>query len=118
MTKPVGKRGKASKSEDICQAITANALADGRVVFWKGSGVESQKTETPSCAPPEGWGHTLEEAKILTSAEARNAEMEAALESVKKCQVIDVYAIDLIETPPHMRPARLREAIRAYGPTV
>lgn len=83
------------------QVITANRLTDGIVVYL---------------APDGAWREAIGEARIAESAE-ETAELErigAADEAA--CRVVGPYLME-IDAAGH-RPARLRESIRAIGPTV
>lgn len=84
------------------QIITANRLSDGLVVFL---------------AAGQRWSEAVAEADVLTTPEA----VEAALAFGKACQagrlLVDPVAIDVIETATGPWPVRLRERIRAFGPT-
>lgn len=81
------------------KALTANRLADGEVVFWKGG----------------AWVERFAEAELFDD----DAKAEAA-EAHGKSQptvVVDVYLIDLVEAEGLWAPLSYRERIRALGPT-
>lgn len=84
------------------KAVTANRLGDGRVVFL---------------APDGGWAMTLAEARLLD-----DGELEAALRYAQAQHdariVVEPYAIDVDILNGLPRAARLREHIRAVGPSV
>jgi hypothetical protein len=85
------------------KAITANRLDDGRVVFLDDLG---------------GWAPTLVEARLL----ADGPELDQAI-AYGKAQhdarvVVEPYAIDIETIDGLPVPARIRERIRAQGPTV
>jgi hypothetical protein len=85
------------------QILTANRLTDGVVVWYD---VDGQ------------WSLTIERAEI-----ARDKETAARLEAVGKQAfaanlVVDVNLIDIEEVDGVIRPLRLRERIRAEGPTI
>ena len=84
------------------QAISANRLTDGIVVFFTAG----------------EWVERLAEASFF----ADKAELEAALEQAKQDEtrniVVEAYAFDVNEGPQGPRAGQLREAIRAEGPTV
>jgi hypothetical protein len=85
------------------KAITANRLDDGRVVFLDDLG---------------GWAPTLVEARLL----ADGPELVKAI-AYGKAQhdarvVVEPYAIDIEIVDGLPVPARIRERIRAQGPTV
>jgi hypothetical protein len=85
------------------KAITANRLDDGRVVFLDDVG---------------GWVPTLVEARLL----ADGAELEKASAYAKAQHdarvVVEPYPVDIVIVDGLPVPARIRERIRAQGPTV
>jgi hypothetical protein len=85
------------------KAITANRLDDGRVVFLDDMG---------------GWVPTLVEAQLLPD----GPELEKASAYAKTQHdariVVEPYPIDIIIVDGLPVPARIRERIRAQGPTV
>ncbi len=87
----------------VDKVLTANRLTDGVAVWLNANG---------------GWVTSLQEALV-----ARHAEAEAALEAIGKQayadnKVVDVNLIDVQETGGKLWPLRLRERIRAEGPTM
>lgn len=85
------------------KVLTANRLIDG-ISVWMGASGQ--------------WVETLDEAFI-----ARHEEAAAALESAgKQAQadnsVVDANVIDVEETATGIRALRLRERIRAEGPSI
>src|SRR5262249_30215244 len=87
----------------MSQAVTANRLGDGRVVFRTTEG---------------GWSLSLAEAYFAATEADANAVLEAGLRDQSRQIVVDPYLIDIDQSGPSPRPARLREAIRAFGPTI
>jgi hypothetical protein len=85
------------------KAITANRLDDGRVVFLNEIG---------------GWSPALGEARLL----ADGPELDDATAYAKAQHdariVVEPYPIDLEVTDGIAVPVRIRERIRAEGPTV
>lgn len=84
------------------KVLTANRLSDGEAVWY---------------APDHSWIETLAGAEI-----ARDKEHEERLEAIGKAafaanQVLDVDIIDVELVDGAIRPIRLRERIRAAGPT-
>lgn len=84
------------------KVLTANRLTDGEAVWY---------------ARGRGWVDTIDGAEI-----ARDAASEAALEAIGKAAiaenaVVDVNLIDIQLGNGDIRPTRLRERIRAAGPT-
>jgi hypothetical protein len=87
----------------LLQAVTANRLGDGEVVYL---------------APDGRWSERLDDCR-LTTGEAAGADlMEAAAEAERTQIVIGAYLIDLDRHGDSLRPARLRESVRVRGPTV
>lgn len=88
---------------DMQQVITANRLRDGVVVF---------------VAAEHRWVERLADAAVFYSVDAAAAALQSAHEDESANTVLDIYAVDVIERGGNLRPAKLREAIRAQGPTV
>ncbi|CAK0750359.1 DUF2849 domain-containing protein [Azospirillaceae bacterium] len=80
--------------------VTANRLADGRTV-WLAAG--------------DRWVERVAEALPLTADTAEPALQRARL-AERACLVVEPYLIDILGDRPE--PARLRERIRAAGPTI
>jgi hypothetical protein len=85
------------------QILTANRLSDGISVWYDVDG---------------RWSESIARAEI-----ARNPDEVARLEAIGKQAftdnlVLDVNMIDVEETDGFIRPLRLRERIRAEGPTI
>ncbi|ASP51203.1 DUF2849 domain-containing protein [Sinorhizobium meliloti] len=85
------------------KVLTANRLADGISVWLDASG---------------NWVESLQDAFV-----ARHAEAVAALEATGKRsfdenKVVDVNVIDVEEVDGTRRPLRMRERIRAEGPSI
>lgn len=84
------------------QMIVASRLTDGRVVFL---------------AERSRWVESIQEGLIAESDAAAAELLECARRSVQECAVVDPYAIDVTVEAGKRRPAALREAIRAFGPS-
>lgn len=84
-------------------AITANRLRDGRVVF-----------RTPSGS----WSLDVADSAIETDEAAANAVIASVNANANEQDVVEVYAVEMNLSGKTPRPARLREAIRALGPTI
>ena len=87
----------------VDKVLTANRLADG-IAVWLDAGGE--------------WTTSLQDALV-----ARHAEAVSALEDIGKKayadnKVVDVNLVDVQETGGKLWPLRLRERIRAEGPTM
>lgn len=85
------------------KVLTANRLSDGIAVWLDAAG---------------HWTESLQDALV-----ARHAEAAASLEAIGKRdfaenKVVDVAVIDVEETNGVLWPTRLRERIRAAGPTM
>jgi len=85
------------------KAITGNFLADGRVVFLDEAG---------------GWVRDLAEARFVSDGAELDAALAAAQAAAEARIVVEPYAIDIEAVDGVPRPVRLRERIRAVGPTV
>jgi hypothetical protein len=86
------------------KAVTANRLSDGLVIFL---------TED------NNWSLSIGDAALFSD----GPELEAALAFGKKQQdevrfLVDAYAIDIVIVDDKPVPSRIRERIRAEGPTV
>lgn len=83
--------------------ITGNRLLDGAVV-WRG---------------PEGaWSTDIAEADIHADEAGLAKALEAAQRDQAEGGIIGAYEVELTNGPGGGRPLRLRERIRAQGPTV
>lgn len=85
------------------KVLTANRLSDGIAVWLDANGE---------------WTEKLQDALV-----ARHAEGVASLEEIGKRdfsanKVVDVNIIDVVEEKGQLWPTRLRERIRAAGPTM
>jgi hypothetical protein len=85
----------------MMQVITANSLGDGRVVF-----------QTPA-----GWTLDIDQAEALDAKEALDAALARANADAAENRVVEPYAIDVERRGANLVAVRLRERIRAEGPT-
>lgn len=85
------------------QALTANRLADGRVVYLDAGGQ---------------WSEWIEEAQVHSGEKAGAAAMAAAEEAVNAGAIVAPYLVDVVEEDGVIRPMSYREFIRANGPSV
>ena len=85
------------------QVITANRLRDGAVVFV---GAERR------------WVEMLSQAEVYTAVDVAASALQAAQKDEAANLVLDIYAIDVTDQSGFLKPVKLREAIRAQGPTV
>ena len=83
--------------------VTANRLIDGEVV-WLGHHGQ--------------WVEELAAARALGTSEDEAAALDVAAKSVSDREVVDTYALDVTVEDGVIVPVRLRERIRATGPTV
>ena len=83
------------------QVLTANRLKIGEVVYWGG----------------RGWVPNFDEAEVLSGADAETA-LKGAADWVLKGAVVGPYLFDVREKAGQIVPVKVREAIRAAGPTV
>lgn len=84
------------------KVLTANRLSDGAVVYLGA----------------DGWSEWIENARVAGDGETA-ADLEACgTRAVAERQVVDPYLIEVREDAGRLAPARLRERIRAAGPTV
>jgi hypothetical protein len=87
----------------MLQMIIANRLRDGAVVFL---------------APGEDWDTAIGAGTLIDNETDAAALMELANRHVGECRVIDPQLIDVEIKDGKPRPTAIREAIRAFGPTV
>ena len=83
--------------------ITGNSLGEGLVVFQ---------------TPGGGWSLDIGHAEVLETPEALAAATARANADAAANRVVEPYAIEVTRNGPHLVPVRLREQIRADGPTV
>ena len=84
------------------QVLTANRLAIGEVVYWNAD---------------RGWVGRLEEAEVLPDSQAEMA-LKGAEEWVRRHEVVGAYLFEVRLEDGLAVPVKVREAIRAAGPTV
>lgn len=85
------------------QVISANRLNDGLVVYLTEAG---------------DWAEKIDAALIVDGQDAASAAIATANEAVAQQTIVDPYAIDIEQTDDRRQPTKLREFIRAHGPTV
>jgi hypothetical protein len=93
---------KAAKGTAL-QAVTANALTSGAVVFRAQGG---------------GWTTRLSAAEVTGAGETAQRLLDAALADEVAHIVVEPYLIDVVQDDGAVVATRLREAIRASGPTI
>ena len=85
------------------KVVTANRLLDGEVV-WLGA--------------DESWVGDLSRAKVLETKDDLAAAMTTAEQSIADREVVEAYDVDVVSEDGQVTPKRLRERIRAAGPTI
>ena len=85
------------------QAISANRLADGIVVYAGHDG---------------SWVERFAEARIFLRKPEADTGLLAAQNDVRRNLIVEPCLIEVCEKPGGLRPLTLREAIRAQGPTI
>ncbi len=85
------------------QMIIANRLRDGAVVFL---------------APGESWELAIAAGTVIDGQEEATRLLAVAKRHETECRVIDATLIDVEIEDGKPRPTAIREAIRAFGPTV
>jgi uncharacterized protein DUF2849 len=85
------------------QALTANRLRDGAVVFLTRSGE---------------WSETIDAAVLATEPQAAKALEARGKEDERTTLVTGVYLFDAERVDGRVRADHIRERIRALGPTV
>lgn len=83
------------------EIITANSLEHGLVVFQTA----------------RGWTSDVNQAEVLDDKEAVAAALERAGADAAKNIIVEPYAIQVARDGAGLVPTRLRERIRAEGPT-
>lgn len=87
----------------MAQIVTASRLTDGAVVFLDGE---------------DGWTERLDGARLFADKGETAAGLALGQAAEAACRVIDVYAVDVRVQAGAIEPVKLREAIRARGPTI
>jgi hypothetical protein len=83
--------------------ITGNSLGEGLVVFQVAAG---------------GWSLDINHAEVIETPEALAAATLRANTDAAANRVVEPYAIEVTRQGARLVPVRLREQIRADGPTV
>jgi hypothetical protein len=87
----------------MSQVVTANRLYDGAVVF---------------VGADHSWIERLDRAAMFEGKDAVAAALERAKRDEENNVVVDVYAVDVSANSGAVVPTKLRELIRARGPTI
>ena len=83
--------------------IIANRLTDGLVVFYRSDG---------------DWSVNIAEGAVIADDEDERRLFDAAKSDEANCLVVDPNLIEVTIKDGAPRPVAIREAIRAFGPTV
>ena len=87
----------------VLKILTANRLSDGIAVWYSGS---------------PGWVEQVGKVRAASTKEDIGILEQIAKDTLAKGQHCDVVLIDVEETAEGPRPLKLRERIRAEGPTI
>ncbi len=85
------------------QMLIASRLTDGQVVFLTDG---------------DDWTESIDNGAVAESPEAGASLLATAARAVAQSAVVEPYLIDVTDRHGGRRPVALREAIRAFGPTV
>jgi hypothetical protein len=83
----------------MAQVLTANRLSDGEVVYLAPDGV---------------WVESIHAAQVVTAADS-GAVLATGQAAERDLTIVHAYLFDIT---PERRPVKMREVIRAAGPTV
>jgi hypothetical protein len=83
--------------------LTANRLSDGAVVYWTAAGL---------------WSEVLTEGRILLTADEATAADAAGKQAQADLLVVGAYVMDVRAQDSVVTPVKMREIIRAAGPSV
>jgi hypothetical protein len=92
-----------SEGRIMSQVISANTLASGLVVFYGAGG---------------SWVEDIARANIYQDKAGAEAGLVAAKLDEAQARVVDVFLVDLKDGAEGRSALTLRDAIRAYGPTI
>ena len=84
------------------QMIIANRLTDGRIVFLAGN---------------DQWVRSIDEG-LLLDGDAQSQYLPRAQQHEAECRVVDPNLIEVTVEDGRRRPIEIREAIRAFGPSL
>jgi hypothetical protein len=85
------------------QALTANRLSDGIVVYFTADG---------------RWSESLQDADVAEGMDAADALLARATPSVDRNEVVEPYLFEVSREDEGIRAVSVREIIRQAGPTV
>jgi hypothetical protein len=88
---------------NVPKIISANRLADGIVVYAGHGGA---------------WVERLNEALVFSGKEEADAGLTLAQDDVARNLIVEPFVVDVTQDAAGLRPATLRDSIRAHGPTI
>jgi hypothetical protein len=89
-------------TQDFEQLVTGNRLRDVVPVYF---------------TVRQGWSPSIDEADLVTP-KAGDALLTASQAGPSPLPVVAPYLVEAVRESGHIRPASLRERIRAFGPSV
>ncbi|RCL01668.1 MAG: hypothetical protein JSC085_000559 [Candidatus Tokpelaia sp. JSC085] len=96
------KRCKTGKKEEGLKVLTANRLIDGRPVWYSTDG---------------NWSRDINNAAVVDNQQAWSCLEQVGRKAMANNEIVDAVLIGIIEHEGKLYASRLREHIRAYGPT-
>lgn len=87
----------------MAQVLTANRLDDGEVVYLAADGA---------------WVLSLSAAKILATAAEGAVDLKIGEQAEREQLIVHAYLFDVTIRDGQVKPVKMREVIRAAGPTV
>ena len=84
------------------KVLTANGLSDGEALFYSGT----------------GWVREFQKSEVADNADAESRLATIGALSYANNQVVDVNLIDVTRRDNKLHAVRLRERIRAEGPSI
>ena len=85
------------------QVLTANRLSDGEVVYLDAD---------------DGWVESLDGALLLANAAEGEGALAKGVQAETEQKVVHAYLFDVSGQGAGLKPAKMREIIRAAGPTI
>jgi hypothetical protein len=85
------------------QVLTANRLIDGEVVYLDGD---------------DGWVERLAEARLLATPAEGEVALAKGVVAEDERKVVHAYLFDVAGQGAALKPVKMREIIRAAGPTI
>jgi hypothetical protein len=87
----------------VPKIISANRLADGIVVYAGQGGA---------------WFEQLNQARVFANQEEADAGLSLAQDDAARNLIVEPILVDVTQEASGLRPATLRDSIRAHGPTI